>query len=113
MSNLAQMLQAPGMSIEADGDFDAVNAMVMEKGWGDGLPVVPPTEERVAAMLEYCDRPWDQPIAKIPPRWGEATPLRLAANAVMAGCEPRYFPLYMLAIEAMCEEPAHLLRREE
>lgn len=108
MSNLAQMLQAPGMSIEADGDFDAVNAMVMQKGWGDGLPVVPPTEERVAAMLEYCDRPWDQPIAKIPPRWGEATPLRLAANAVMAGCEPRYFPLYMLAIEAMCEEPLNL-----
>ena len=108
MSNLAQLLQAPGMSIEADGDFDAVNALVMEKGWGDGLPVVPPTEARVAAMLEYCDRPWDQPIAKIAPRWGEATPLRLAANAVMAGCQPRYFPLYMLAIEAMCEEPLNL-----
>ena len=108
MSNLAQLLQAPGMSLEADGDFDAVNALVMEKGWGDGLPVVPPTEARVAAMLEYCDRPWDQPIAKIPPRWGEATPLRLAANAVMAGCEPRYFPLYLLAIEAMCEEPLNL-----
>lgn len=108
MSALAQLLQAPGASIEADGDFDAVNALVMEKGWGDGLPVVPPTEARVAAMLEYCDRPWDQPIAKIPPRWGEATPLRLAANAVMAGCQPRYFPLYMLAIEAMCEEPLNL-----
>ena len=108
MSNLAQLLQAPGMSFEADGDFDAVNALVMEKGWGDGLPVVPPTEARVAAMLEYCDRPWDQPIARIPPRWGEATPLRLAANAVMAGCEPRYFPLYLLAIEAMCEEPLNL-----
>ena len=108
MSNLAQLLQAPGMSLEADGDFDAVNALVMEKGWGDGRPVVPPTEARVAAMLEYCDRPWDQPIARIPPRWGEATPLRLAANAVMAGCEPRYFPLYLLAIEAMCEEPLNL-----
>ncbi len=108
MSNLAQLLHAPGMSLEADGDFDAVNALVMEKGWGDGLPVVPPTEDRVAAMLQYCDRPWDQPIAKIPPRWGEATPLRLAANAVMAGCEPRYFPLYLLAIEAMCEEPLNL-----
>lgn len=108
MSALAQLLQAPGASIDADGDFDAVNALVMEKGWGDGLPVVPPTEARVAAMLEYCDRPWDQPIAKIPPRWGEATPLRLAANAVMAGCQPRYFPLYMLAIEAMCEEPLNL-----
>lgn len=108
MSALVQLLQAPGASIEADGDLDAVNALVMEKGWGDGLPVVPPTEARVAAMLEYCDRPWDQPVAKIPPRWGEATPLRLAANAVMAGCEPRHFPLYLLAIEAMCEEPLNL-----
>lgn len=108
MSNLAQMLKASGASVEAEDDFDAVNALMREKGWGDGLPIVPPTEARVAAMLEYCDRPWDQPVAKIAPRWGEATPLRLAANAVMAGCQPRYFPLYMLAIEAMCEEPLNL-----
>jgi hypothetical protein len=108
MSNLAQLLQASGASIEAEDDFEAVNALMREKGWSDGLPIVPPTEARVAAMLEYCDRSWDQPIAKIPPRWGEATPLRLAANAVMAGCQPRYFPLYMLAIEAMCEEPLNL-----
>ena len=109
MSNLAQLLQAPGMSLEADGDFDAVNALVMEKGWGDGLPVVPPTEARVAAMLEYCDRPWDQPIAKIPPRWGEATPLRLAANAVMAGCEPRAFPLLIAALQGIVEREFNAL----
>jgi len=108
MSKLAQLLQASGASIEAEDDFDSVNALMREKGWSDGLPIVPPTEARVAAMLEYCDRPWDQPIAKIPPRWGEATPLLLAANAVMAGCQPRYFPLFMLAIEAMCEEPLNL-----
>jgi len=108
MSNLAQLLQAPGASVEAVEDFDAINAMMREKGWSDGLPIVPPTEARVAAMLAYCDRPWDQPIAKIAPRWGEATPLRLAANAVMAGCQPRYFPVLMLAIEAMCEEPLNL-----
>ena len=108
MSSLAQMLEASGASIEAEDDFDAVNTLMREKGWSDGLPIVPPTESRVAAMLEYCDRPWDQPIAKIPPRWGEATPLLLAANAVMAGCQPRYFPLFMLAIEAMCEEPLNL-----
>jgi len=108
MSNLAQMLEASGASVDAEDDFDAINALMREKGWSDGLPIVPPTEARVAAMLEYCDRPWDQPIAKIPPRWGEATPLLLAANAVMAGCQPRYFPLYLLAIEAMCEEPLNL-----
>lgn len=108
MSKLAQMLEVSGASVLADDDFDAINALMREKGWSDGLPIVPPTEARVAAMLEYCDRPWDKPIAKIPPRWGEATPLLLAANAVMAGCQPRYFPLFMLAIEAMCEEPLNL-----
>ena len=82
--------------------------LYIARQWGDGLPIVPPTAERVEAMLEYCDRPIDKPIAKMAPRYGEATPLRLAANAVMAGCEPRYFPLYMLAIEAMCDEPFNL-----
>ncbi|MGE0558834.1 MAG: hypothetical protein AB7E73_15085 [Burkholderiales bacterium] len=108
MSALAQLLDAPGAAVEAEDDFDAINALMREKGWSDGLPIVPPTEARVTAMLQYCDRPWNEPIAKIAPRWGEATPLRLAANAVMAGCRPEYFPLLMLAIEAMCEEPLNL-----
>jgi hypothetical protein len=108
MSDLAELLKAKDASIDADDDFDAINKLYMERGWGDGLPIVPPTTERVEKMLEYCDRPWNEPIAKIAPRYGEATPLRLAANAVMAGCAPNYFPLYMLAIEAMCEESFNL-----
>lgn len=108
MSELAGLLGAPGASIDADDDLDEINRLVMARGWGDGLPVVPPTPERVEKMLAYCDRPWDEPIAKVAPRYGEATPLRLAANAVMAGCAPNYFPLLMLAIEALCEEPFNL-----
>jgi len=108
MTNLAELLKVPGASIEAEDDFDAVNALVNQRGWGDGLPVVPPTASRVAAMLAFCDRAADEPVAKVAPRYGEATPLRLAANAVMAGCRPEYFPLYLLAIEAMCEEPMNL-----
>lgn len=108
MSDLAELLRMPGASVEAPDDFDAINELVRARGWGDGLPVVPPTAARVRQMLAYCDRPWDQAIAKVAPRYGEATPLRLAANAVMAGCEPRYFPLLMLAVEAMCEEPFNL-----
>jgi hypothetical protein len=108
MSNLADLLKSPGASIEAIEDFDAINALCLERGWGDGLPIVPPTLERVERMLAYCDRPLNEPIAKMAPRYGEATPLRLAANAVMAGCRPEYFPIYMLAIEAMCEEPFNL-----
>lgn len=108
MSSLAELLKAPGASIEADEDFDAVNELCRARGWGDGLPIVPPTAARVEQMLAWCDRPWNEPIARIAPRYGEATPLRLAANAVMAGCRPEYFPLYMLAIEAICEEPFNL-----
>ena len=108
MSDLAELLKAKDASIDVDDDFDAINKLYLERGWGDGLPIIPPTAGRVEKMLEYCDRPWNEPIAKIAPRYGEATPLRLAANAVMAGCAPNYFPLFMLAIEAMCEEPFNL-----
>jgi hypothetical protein len=108
MSNLNDLMKAPGAGVEAEDDFDSINALYMERGWGDGLPIVPPTAERVEKMLAYCDRAWNEPIAKIAPRYGEATPLRLAANAVMAGCRPEYFPLFMLAIEALCEEPFNL-----
>ena len=108
MSELSRLLDAPGASLEAADDYEAFNELCHERGWTDGLPVIPPTEERVERMLAYCDRPYDQPVSMIPPRYGAATPLRLAANAVMAGCRPEYFPLVVLAIEAMSEEPFNL-----
>ena len=108
MSDLSELLKAPESSLETQDDFQAINEMYLAKGWGDGLPLIPPTEARVAQMLAYCDRPWDESIAKIAPRYGEATPLRLAANAVMAGCKPEYFPLIVLAVEAMCDEAFNL-----
>lgn len=108
MSGLSNLLTAPEASLDAKDDFFAINELYLAKGWGDGLPLIPPTEERVAAMLEYCDRPWDEPVGKVAPRYGEATPLRLAANAVMAGCKPDYFPLIVLAVEALCDEAFNL-----
>ena len=108
MSELSELLAQPGAAIEADDDFDAVNALFRDKGWSDGLPVVPPTAARVEQMLAYCDRPLHVPIGKMAPRYGEATPLRLAANAVMAGCAPEYFPVIVSAIEAMCDERFNL-----
>jgi len=108
MTDLAELLRPAGASLEADDDFEGINKLYLERGWGDGLPIVPPTMQRVEQMLAYCDRPWNEPVAKMAPRYGEATPLRLAANAVMAGCRPEYFPLLVLAIEAMCEEPFNL-----
>lgn len=108
MSGVSDLLEAPGAAIEAEDGFDAINALYFERGWGDGLPIVPPTTDRVERMLAYCDRPLNEPVAKVAPRYGEATPVRLAANAVMAGCRPEFFPIYLLAIEAMCEEPFNL-----
>ncbi len=108
MNILAPLRHDPEASFEAEDDFDALNELFLERGWSDGLPICPPTIGRVERMLEYCDRPWDEPMALIPPRWGEATPWRLAANAVMAGCQPRYFPLVMLAFEAMCQDVFNL-----
>ena len=108
MTSLPDLLAVPGASLQAEDDLEKINALYLERGWSDGLPIVPPTVARVERMLDYCDRPWSEPVANIPPRYGAATPLRLAANAVMAGCRPEYFPLVMLAIEALAEEPFNL-----
>jgi hypothetical protein len=108
MTDFGALLRAPGTVIEAEDDFDAINALFRDKGWSDGLPLVPPTGARVERMLAYCDRPWDEPVGRMAPRYGEATPLRLAANAVMAGCRPEYFPLLVATVEALCDERFNL-----
>lgn len=108
MSDIARYLGTPGIAMEGIEELEAATELCRQRGWTDGLPVVPPSAQRVEKMLAYCDLPWDEPVAAIPPRNGAATPLRLAANAVMAGCRAEYFPLLLLVTEAMCEEPLNL-----
>ena len=108
MTKLATLLEHPGAMVEVDDDPEALYEFLCAKGWSDGLPVIPPTPERVDRMLQFCDRDLDKPVVRIPPRYGAATPVRVAANAVMAGCRPEYFPLVLLALEAMAEEPYNL-----
>ena len=108
MSSIAPLIATAGASFEAEDDVEQASAYCYERGWTDGLPVIAPTVARVERMLAYCNRPYDQPIARLAPRYGEATPLRIAANAVMAGCRPQYLPVVMLALEAMTEEPFNL-----
>jgi hypothetical protein len=109
MSKLQEHLKSvPGALVECDDDPEAVFELLCEKGWSDGLPVIPPTPERIERMLAFCDRDPAQPVIKIPPRFGAATPVRIAANAVMAGCKPEYFPLVILALEALAEEQYNL-----
>jgi hypothetical protein len=92
--------------IEVSADFGAVQRLAAERGWGDGLPVVPPTEELVAAMLGGADPA--HAVGSVPPGYGEATLEVLAANAVMAGCEPRAFPVVVAAVRALLEPPFNL-----
>ncbi|HXJ81561.1 MAG TPA: hypothetical protein VMS64_23125 [Candidatus Methylomirabilis sp.] len=101
MSGL-DLTAAPGdVAIELADDFDAINEAFYDRGWTDGLPIVPPTLERVEAMLRYCDRPSNVVLGQVAPRYGAATPMRVAANAVMAGCRPEYFPVLLAAVEAL------------
>jgi hypothetical protein len=71
-----------------------------ERGWSDGMPVVPPTEERVLEMLDGTARAPGEIVGLIPPNYAECTVEKVAINAVMAGCRPEYMPVVLTAIEA-------------
>ena len=86
---------------EAPGDFDAINRLYRERRWSDGLPVVPPTRERVARMLAHTKRARDEIVADIAPGYGAATVEHIAVNAVLAGCDPEYLPVVIAAVEAV------------
>ena len=90
------------------GAYETIDAHYQERGWTDGLPIVPPTEPAVHAFLRETDRDPRDVIGVLPPRQGEATVERIAANAVMAGCLPRYFPVVLAAIEAMADPAFNL-----
>ena len=75
-----------------------------DRGWSDGLPVVPPTEARVLRMLEGTTRAPDEIVAVVPPDLVECTVEKVAVNAVMAGCRPEYLPVVLTAVEAACTD---------
>lgn len=80
-----------------------------ELGWTDGLPVVPPTVERVQQFIDYAQRPADEVLGAVPERRREINVAKVAANAVMAGCLPEYFPVVIAATEAMLTKEFNLI----
>ena len=82
---------------------DEVEAL-FERGWSDGLPLVPPSERRVLAMLEGTGRRPDEVVAVVAPDLVPCTVEKVAINAVMAGCKPEYLPVVLAAVEAACTE---------
>ena len=74
-----------------------------DAGWTDGLPIIPPTQDLVEAMLRFTDRDPSEVISIVEPRQGQATVEKIAINSVMAGCKPEYLPVVITAISAMVE----------
>jgi len=83
------------------GTIDEINRLFIENEWSDGLPIIPPTAERVEAFLEFTDRDPDEVLAVLLPDSRAATVWSVAVNAVMAGCRPEYMPVLVALIEAM------------
>jgi hypothetical protein len=86
------------------GALEDVFEALHDRGLTDGLPVVPPTPERVVAMLEGTSRDPQDVVGVVPPYDGEATVEKVAINAVMAGAAPEYLPVLLAAVEAATQE---------
>ncbi len=85
------------------GSLQEVNQFYYRKGWGDGLPIIPPTEEAVAEMLTGTDLPPNHIVATIIPRKGKATIEKIAINAVMAGALPTHMPVLIATVQAFAD----------
>ena len=99
---------AAAARFEAPDDLDAINRLYRERRWSDGLPIVPPTVERVARMLRATRRAPDEVVARVAPGFGAASVERIAVNAVLAGCDPEYLPVLIAATEAIAQPEFNL-----
>jgi len=86
-----------------EGSADEVQRFFYENGWSDGLPIVPPSPERVEAFLRFTDRAAGDEIGVLLPDRRRATIRSVAVNGVMAGCRPEYMPLLVALAEAMAD----------
>jgi hypothetical protein len=86
------------------GEQDDPFEFMFDQGLTDGLPVIPPTPERVLRMLSGTKRGAQEVVATVPPNLAPATVEKIAINAVMAGCKPDYLPVVIAAVEAICTD---------
>jgi hypothetical protein len=94
-------LGAPSKILDLDDDL-------FQEAWVDGLPVVPPTKERVEKILRAIDRDPLEIVGIIPPLMGVATVEKVAINMVMAGCKPEYASVVFTALEAILKPKFNL-----
>jgi hypothetical protein len=86
-----------------EGTLDEIQEFFMKRQWSDGLPVIPPTLERVEKFLSFTSRFRDEVIGRLLPENREATIWNVAVNGVMAGCRPEYMPVLIAVVEAVAD----------
>jgi hypothetical protein len=94
--------------LDVEGDVEEVYERFYEEEMTDGLPIIPPSRDRVDRMLGATDREPTESLGEVPPKYGAATVEKVAVNAVMAGCKPAYLPVVIAAVEAMLQEEFNL-----
>ncbi len=106
LSKTTGAIDPPRVTVTGKDQFQVVqrlNTLALRNLWGDGLPLLPATEDRVDWLLTGTDRPHDAVLGKILPRGGIATVKSIAVAAAMAGARPEYMPVIIAAIEAIVE----------
>ncbi|MFC1929198.1 hypothetical protein ACFLWC_06510 [Chloroflexota bacterium] len=96
--------QLSSRRIEIEEDCEVINKLAHERGWTDGNPIIPPTEERVERMFQYIDLSPNEVVGVLQPSGAGATVEKIAINAVMAGCLAEHMPIVLAAIEALADE---------
>ena len=99
----AAVVEPAPADIAFEGDLDEVNRFFYENDWSDGLPIVPPTPERVAEFLRFCEQPSETELGVLLPDKRRATVWNVAVNGVMAGCRPEYMPILVALVDAMAD----------
>ncbi len=94
--------------VEVPDSFQAIQDYCWEQGWTDGLPVVPPTEPLVREMLASYGGDPSYSLGTLQPRNSQGTLEKVAINAVMAGCQPEYFPVVVAAVKAALDKDFNL-----
>ncbi len=85
------------------GTIDGVNRFFTEQRWSDGLPIIPPTAERVEEFLKYTDEPWDAVVGALPIAYRNTLVWHVAVNAVMSGCPPEFMPVLLAYTRALAD----------
>lgn len=109
-SSVKPSRRGPGdRDVVFEGSFDEVQSYFLDNKWGDGLPIVPPTVERVEEFLKFTDHAPEEVLGVVEPSMAACTVWKVAVNGVMAGCRPEYMPV-LLAIAGIVSDPEFNIR---